>query len=110
MSGDDVEALVMRRVLGELKRRRGCLPTPEVLAELSTFATTIANRALGELGRADLGPAVATVSVDQPPRDEPIALGVRLGVARITIDYRDPEVSTVAVDYRETDDPPDEWL
>lgn len=84
----DAEAVVMRRVLGALKRRRGCIPTPEMLAELSALATSVANDELGVLGRADLRPAVVTVTVDQPPRTEAIVLGVRLGVARVTIEYR----------------------
>lgn len=76
----------MARVLTVLKRRRGCIPTPEALVDLSVLATETANAELGLLGRADLGPLVATVTVDQPPRVEEVILGVRLGVARVTLD------------------------
>lgn len=82
----------MARVLTVLKRRRGCIPTPEALVELSALATETANAELGLLGRADLGPLVATVTVDQPPRVEEVILGVRLGVARVTLDRAPLEI------------------
>jgi hypothetical protein len=82
----ELERRVMARVLTVLKRRRGCIATPEMLRELSALATDAANAELGILGRADLGPLVSTVTVDQPPRVEEVILGVRLGVARVTLD------------------------
>lgn len=85
MTDDEIERQVMVRVLAVLKRRRGCVPEPEVLRELSALATATANDELGRLGRADLGPLAATVTIEQPPRSESILLGVRLGVARVTI-------------------------
>lgn len=82
----ELERQVMARVLTVLKRRRGCIPTPEMLRELSELATRTANEELDLLGRADLGPMVVTVEVDQPERREEVILGVRLGVARVTLD------------------------
>lgn len=85
VTDDEIERQVMVCVLSALKRRRGCVPSPEVLRELSALATAAATEELGRLGRADLGPLVATVTIEQPPRFESIGLGVRLGVARVTI-------------------------